>query len=315
MSKIKFGVNIDEAPEMLWGADYNAMKNMAQQAEVLGYTSLWVMDHFYWGKGPRGLGGEGIVFEPWTLLAALATETEKMKLGVMVSCNSFRHPSITAKVAATIDVISNGRVILGYGAGWFQEEYEAFGFPFLSPSVRLNQMREAIIIIKKLWTEKRTTFKGKHYSLQNAPGNPKPIQKPYPPIMIGGGGEKLTLRIVAELANMWNLYGVPIEIYKRKVDILTKYCDALGKKITDIELTWTGNLTLANDEKQLQKKIERYIKEYRIHSVQNIMASTYDDCIEKLQEFIDIGCTHFIFNLQTFNEDKEAFMEKIAPSF
>jgi alkanesulfonate monooxygenase SsuD/methylene tetrahydromethanopterin reductase-like flavin-dependent oxidoreductase (luciferase family) len=114
---------------------------------------------------------------------------------------------------------------------------------------------------------------------------------------------------------MWNLYGVPIEIYKRKVDILTKYCDALGKKITDIELTWTGNLTLANDEKQLQKKIERYIKEYRIHSVQNIMASTYDDCIEKLQEFIDIGCTHFIFNLQTFNEDKEAFMEKIAPSF
>jgi F420-dependent oxidoreductase-like protein len=315
MSKIKFGVNIDEAPEMLWHADYNATKNMAQQAELLGYTSLWVMDHFYWGKGPRALGGEGTVFEPWTLLSALAIETDKMKLGVMVSCNSFRHPSIIAKVAATIDVISNGRVIFGYGAGWFQEEYDAFGFPFLSPSVRLNQMKEAIIVIKKLWTEKRTTFQGKYYNLQNAPGNPKPIQKPYPPIMIGGGGEKLTLRIVAELADMWNLYGVPIEIYKRKVDILTTYCDALGKKITDIELTWTGNLTLANDAKQLQKKIDRYIKENRIYSVPNIIASTYDDCIGKLQQFVDIGCTHFIFNLQTFNEDKEAFMEKIAPSF
>ena len=315
MSKIKFGVNIDEAPEILWDIDYTATKNMAQQAEVLGYTSLWVQDHFYWGKGPRGLDGEGAVFEPWTLLAALATETKKMKLGVMVSCNSFRHPSITAKIATTIDVISNGRVILGYGAGWRQEEYEAYGFPFPRPSVRLKQMREAIIVIKKLWTEKRANFQGKYYRLKDAPGNPKPIQKPHPPIMIGGGGEKLTLRIVAELADMWDLHGAPFEIYKRKLDILTKYCDECGRKMRDIELTWSGDLTLAKGEKQLRKKIERYLKEDRIHSPQSVMTSTYDDCIEKLQKFVDLGCTYFTFNLQTFNEDKEAFMEQIAPSF
>jgi alkanesulfonate monooxygenase SsuD/methylene tetrahydromethanopterin reductase-like flavin-dependent oxidoreductase (luciferase family) len=176
-------------------------------------------------------------------------------------------------------------------------------------------MREAILLIKKLWTEKTTTFNGTYYQLQNAPGNPKPLQKPHPPIMIGGGGEKLTLKIVAELADAWNLYGVPISFYKRKVDILTKYCDALGRKVKDIELTWTGNLTIAKDEKLLQKKIERYLKEHRIFSVQSILAATYDDCIEKLQKFIDVGCTHFIFNLQTFNEDKAAFMEQIAPSF
>ena len=315
MPKIKFGVNIDEAPEMLWNVDYTATKTMTKQAEALGYKSLWVMDHFYWGKGPRGGSGEGVVFEPWTLLAALASETETMKLGVMVSCNSFRHPSVTAKIATTIDVISNGRIILGYGAGWFQEEYEAFGFPFLPPATRLQQMREAIIVIKKLWTEKRTTFHGKHYHLQNAPGNPKPLQTPHPPIMIGGGGEKITLKIVAELADMWNLYAVPIELYKRKVDILTNYCDEVGTKIKDIELTWTGNLTLAKDEHHLQKKIERYLKEHRIFSVQSALASTYDDCIETLQKFVDVGCTHFIFNLQTFNEDKEAFMDQIAPSF
>jgi F420-dependent oxidoreductase-like protein len=288
---------------------------MAQESEVLGYKSLWAMDHLYRGKGPRRLGSEGVVFEPWTLLAALATETKKMKLGVMVSCNSFRHPSITAKVATTIDVISNGRVILGYGAGWFQEEYKAFGFPFHSHAVRLKQMREAIILIKKLWTEKRATFQGKYYCLQNASGNPKPIQKPHPPIMIGGGGEKLTLKIVAELADAWNLYRLPIEIYKRKVDVLTRYCDELGKKIGDIELSWTGNLTIAKDEKELQKKIERYLKESRNFSLQSILACTYDDCIEKLQKFVDVGCTHFIFNLQTFNESKEVFMEQIMPSF
>jgi len=133
--------------------------------------------------------------------------------------------------------------------------------------------------------------------------------------LIGGGGEKLTLRIVAELADMWDLNGVPFEIYKRKLDILTKYCDECGRKMRDIELTWSGDLTLAKGEKQLRKKIGRYLKEDLIHSPQSVMTSTYDDCIEKLQKFVDLGCTYFIFNLQTFNEDKEAFMEQIAPSF
>ena len=239
-----------------------------------------------------------------------------MKTGIMVTCNSFRHPSLTAKMAATLDVISNGKLIFGYGAGWKHDAYESYGYPFPKADIRIKQMREAIILIKKLWTEERASFRGDYYNISNTPCNPKPIQKPHPPIMIGGGGEKLTLKIAAELADAWNLYGVPVETYKRKVDILTKYCDEFGKRIEDIELSWAGNMILSEDKKQLNRKIERYLKERRIYSTDyKGIISTYNDCIEKLQKYIDLGCKHFVFLLQTFSEDKEAFIEKIAPSF
>lgn len=316
MSKIRFGVNIDEAPEILKWADYDAIKDMVIQCEALDYYSLWVQDHLTWGKGLNGEGGEGNVFEAWTLLSALSAVTSKMKLGVMVTCNSFRHPSLMAKMATTLDVISNGRLIFGYGAGWKQDEYEAYGFPFHKASVRLKQMREAIIVIHKLWVDERASFQGTYYTVTKAPCYPKPMQKPHPPIMIGGGGEKLTLKIAAELADGWNLYGASVETYKRKVDILTKYCDEYGKRIEEIELSWAGNLILAEDKRRLNKKIARYLKENRIYATDHKgIVSTYDDCVEKLQTYIDIGCTHFVFLLQTFNEDKESFIEKIAPSF
>jgi len=174
MSKIRFGVNIDEAPEILKWADYDAVKDMVIQCEALDYYSLWVQDHLTWGKGLNGEGGEGNVFEAWTLLSALSAATSKMKLGVMVTCNSFRHPSLMAKIAATLDVISNGRLIFGYGAGWKQDEYEAYGFSFHKASIRIKQMREAIILIHKLWVDERASFQGTYYTVTEAPCNPKP---------------------------------------------------------------------------------------------------------------------------------------------
>ena len=303
MSKIKFGVTINAAPDMIYQSNYDSIKKIAQECERLGYDSLWVMDHLLWG-----VFNEGSVFEVWTLLTALATETESIKLGPLVACNSFRNPTLTAKIASTFDIISNGRLIFGYGAGWKEEEYEAYGYRFGDPAARVNQMREGVTLIKKLWIEEKTSFQGDFYEAKEAICKPKPVQKPHPPIMIGGGGEKYTLKVAAEIANIWNVWGPSIEEYKRKVNILKGYCDKLGRKIHDIELSWSGNILIGKNEEQLNKKISRYGKDISF-------VCTYDSCIEKLQEYIDAGCNEFIFSLYTFNDEKENFMEEIASSF
>ncbi len=303
MSKIKFGVTINAAPDMLYRSDYNSIRKIAQECERLGYDSLWVMDHLIWGDY-----NEGSVFEAFALLSALAVETKSIKLGPLVTCNSFRSPTLTAKIASTIDIISNGRLIFGYGAGWKEEEYKAYGFPFSDPVTRVKQMREGITLIKKLWTEEKTTFKGDFYEAKDAICKPKPVQKPHPPIMIGGGGEKYTLKVAAEIGNIWNAWGPNTEEYKRKANILKEYCDKLGRKIDDIDLSWSGNILIGKNEKDLNKKISRYGKDISF-------VCTYDNCTEILQDYIDAGCKEFIFSLYSFNDEKETFMDEIASSF
>ncbi|MFX0081494.1 MAG: TIGR03560 family F420-dependent LLM class oxidoreductase [Candidatus Hodarchaeota archaeon] len=303
MSKIKFGVTINATPDMLYRSDYNSVRKMAQECERLGYDSLWAMDHFMWGPF-----NEGSVFEAWTLLSALAVETKSIKLGPLVACNSFRSPTLTAKIAATIDVISKGRLIFGYGAGWKEEEYKAYGFSFRDPVTRVNQMREGITLIKKLWTEESTSFQGEFYEAKEAICKPKPLQKPHPPIMIGGGGEKYTLKVAAEIGNIWDRWGASIEEYKRKVHILQEYCDILERKIEDIELSWSGNFLIGKNKIDLNKKISALGVEKGIYC-------TYDNCINVLQEYVDLGCKQFIFVITGFKDEKETFMEEIASSF
>jgi F420-dependent oxidoreductase-like protein len=303
MSKIKFGITIDAAPDMLFRSDYDSIKKRAQEYERLGYDSLWAMDHLIWG-----FNDEGSVFEAWTLLSALAVETQSIRLGPLVACNSFRNPTLTAKIASTIDVISKGRLIFGYGAGWKEEEYKAYGFRFEDPVTRVNQMREGITLIKKLWTEERTSFQGDFYEAKEAICKPKPIQKPHPPIMIGGKGEKYTLKVAAEFGNIWDAWGASVEDYKRKVNILEEHCDKLERKIDDISLSWSGNILIGKNERQLNRKISRY-------GIENCILCTYDNCIEILQDYIDLGCTQFIFSLYSFSGEEETFMEEIASSF
>ncbi|MFX1574479.1 MAG: TIGR03560 family F420-dependent LLM class oxidoreductase [Promethearchaeota archaeon] len=303
MSKIKFGMTINSTPEMLIQSDYDSIKKIAQECESLGYDSIWAMDHLTWG-----ILEEGNVFEAWTLLSALARDTKSIKLGPLVACNAFRNPTLTAKIAATLDIISNGRLIFGYGAGWKEEEHNSYGFKFNDRVIRVKQMREGITLIKKLWTEKRTRFQGDFYEAKDAVCNPKPLQKPHPPIMIGGGGEKYTLKIAAEIGNIWDRWGASIEEYRRKVNILHEYCEELGRKFDDIELSWSGPFLIEKDETQLNKKI-------RISGREKGIFCTYNNGIEILQEYVDLGCSQFIFTLDTFNEEKETFMEEIASSF
>jgi alkanesulfonate monooxygenase SsuD/methylene tetrahydromethanopterin reductase-like flavin-dependent oxidoreductase (luciferase family) len=303
MSKIKFGVTINATPDMLYRSDYDSIKKLALECESLGYDSLWAMDHLMWGPFNRGS-----VFDAWTLLSALAVETKSIKLGPLVGCNSFRSPSLTAKIAATVDIISKGRLIFAYGAGWKEDEYRAYGFPFGDPVTRLKQMREGIILIKKLWTEEKTSFKGEFYEVKDAIGNPKPLQKPHPPIMIGGGGEKYTLKVAAEIGNIWDRWGASIEEYRRKVHILREHCDKLGRKFEEIELSWSGNFVIGRNKMDLNKKIGSF-------GVGGGIYCTYENCIDVLQEYIDLGCKQFIFVITGFKDEKEKFIKEIASSF
>lgn len=303
MSEVKFGVSINAAPEMLFESDYDAVKERAQECERLGYDSLWAMDHLMWGDND-----EGSVFEVWTLLSALATETEDIKLGPLVACNSYRNPALTAKIGSTIDIISDGRLIFGYGAGWKEKEYEAYGFQFRDPVTRVKRMKEGITLIKKLWTEERTSFRGDFYETKDAICRPKPVQDPHPPVMIGGGGEKYTIKIAGEIGDMWNVWGATGGEYRRKANILKEHCDEIGREIDDIELTWSGNILIGENERLLNRKIEKYDEE-------NSILCTYDNCVERLQDYVDSGCEHFIFSLHSFDGEKKKFMEEIAPSF
>lgn len=310
MPRIRFGITIDGAPQMLLKADYNAIRDIAVQCQDLDYDSLWVMDHLSGGKDEKGA-----IFEAWTLLSALSTETHGIKLGTLVACNSYRNPSLTAKIASTFDVISKGRLILGYGAGWKKNEYESYGFPFLDPSTRVQQLREGIIILKKLWTEERSSFNGEHYKIKDAICEPKPVQKPHPPIIVGGGG-KHTLKVAAELGDGWDSWGVQVDEYKRRIDVLTTYCDDLGRRIEDLELSWSGDMFLFKDEYELNRKMEEFKIQYQTqYQTQYQILCTYDNCVKKLQEYIDLGCSHFIFSLRSFNGELEEFRDRIVPSF
>lgn len=190
--------------------------------EELGYDSAWLCDHLIQPSHP-----DGPYFEGWTLLAALATQTARIRLGVLVSCNTFRHPALLAKESVTVDHVSNGRLELGLGAGWYVPEHQKFGIDFPEPAELVERFREAVEIVDSLCRNDLTTYEGKHYRLTEAPGRPGPLQKPRPPFTLGAHGPRM-LRIVAEHADTWNSFGTPEQIKERNA-ILDAHCRAIGR--------------------------------------------------------------------------------------
>jgi F420-dependent oxidoreductase-like protein len=190
--------------------EWSTMVDVAQTIERAGYESLWVYDHFHTVPVPT----QEVTYEAWTLMAALATVTDTVRLGQMCTCNSYRPPSYLAKVAASIDVISGGRVEMGIGAGWYEHEYDGYGYPYPKPSVRIGQLREGVEIMKRMWTEDEVHFDGEHYTLKGAICQPKPLQDPHIPFWIAGGGEQLTLRVAARYASYTN-FGADLDEFRR----------------------------------------------------------------------------------------------------
>jgi F420-dependent oxidoreductase-like protein len=203
---------------------WNDVSTLWRHAEQTGWDAACVTDHFM----PNTPDRVGDMLEAWTTLTALAALTKRMRVGTIVSGNTYRHPAVLAKMAANIDIISGGRLICGIGAGWQENEHAAYGLPFYTVGERLKRLDEACQVLNLLWTQERSTFKGKYYQLDDAPLMPKPVQKPRPELMIGGGGEKVTLKIVARWADHWNVWGGP-ETLAKKGKILDGYCAEIGR--------------------------------------------------------------------------------------
>jgi alkanesulfonate monooxygenase SsuD/methylene tetrahydromethanopterin reductase-like flavin-dependent oxidoreductase (luciferase family) len=243
--------------------------------------------------------GNRPILECWSTLVALSAVTTHLRLGTMVTCNSFRNPALLAKIAATVDVISGGRLEFGIGAGVQEAEHRAYGFPFPAASNRIERLREAVEVIKALWTEEKASYKGKHYSIKKAVCEPKPLQKPHPPITIGGGGEKLTLKVTAQHADRYDWGYVPsLELYKNKLNVLETHCSMVGRDFQEIEKScWPGGqVVIARNRKELGAKIVREkpnsvaLEDFERTS----LIGTPDECVRKMQPYVDLGVTHFM---------------------
>jgi len=280
-SPIRFGI---QTP--IEGTTFEALARHWQAAETLGYDTIWLDDHFYGVVAPPQADSP----ECWVLMSALARETSRIRFGTLVGCNSYRQPSLVAKMASTLDHISNGRLEFGIGAGWFEQEYLGYGFDFPSIRTRLEQLAEGLEIFRRMWTEERASFEGKHYRLHQAWCNPKPVQQPYPPIMIGGGGEKVLLRLVAQYADRWN-FGGSVDEFRLKLPILEAHCRDVGRDFGHIEKSWFGTIIIEENEANLERRLAK--RGGRADLIPGIVG-TPEQVAERLRQYIAIGVTHFI---------------------
>jgi F420-dependent oxidoreductase-like protein len=282
----------------------DSLKILATRAENLGFDSFWVMDHFHQisvvGKQ------EDPMLEGWTTISVLAGITSKIKLGTLVTGVIYRHPSVLAKMGATLDVLSKGRLFMGIGAAWNQEESLAYGIPFFPNKERLLRLEEAIQIIRKMWTEEpAATFNGKYYQISNAYCNPKPVQKPSPPIMVGGSGERHTLKIIAKYADACNLFG-SAETIKRKLSILREHCKSVGRDYDSILKTKLGFIVIDNDRETLEKRIQQISKVIPEEQVRDIITyGTPEDVLKQIELMEEVGIEYLIVDLEP-NRELEA---------
>ncbi|HUY21238.1 MAG TPA: LLM class flavin-dependent oxidoreductase [Acidimicrobiales bacterium] len=288
---------------------------LARQAEELGYDHIWVYDHVE--TVPRREPTH--VFEAFTMLAALSQCTDRVGLGQLVTCSSYRNAGLLAKEGACIDVYSGGRLILGLGAGWFHEEYASYGYRFLPARDRLTALEETVSAIRMLWSEQTVTFDGQHVHLHDAYCDPKPIQR-FPPVWIGGGGEQVNLRIAARHADATN-WQVGLEAFRRKSQLLERYCEEIGRPFTEITRTHGPDCRIFDTEEELHRWCDEldgghlwggqppdeYIRENFV--------GTVDQVAEKAQEFVDAGARDFVLWMRDYPSDEtlRRFIGEVVP--
>jgi F420-dependent oxidoreductase-like protein len=298
---MKFGIQHPNFTHDGKGAELvDGLKLVATRAETAGFDSFWVMDHFHQIQHV-GQPHEPML-ESWTTLATLAGLTSRIKLGTLVTGIVYRYPSILAKIGATLDVLSKGRLFMGIGAAWNEEESKAYGIAFPKPKERLQRLEEAVQIIQRMWTEKQVSFDGKFYTIRDAFCEPKPIQKPHPPILIGGAGERETLRIVAKYADACNLFGSPNTI-RSKLQILRNHCKRVGRDYDAILKTKLGTVIIDDDLDRLQRRIAERFKDFPENMRSEMI--TYgrpDDVHRQIEAFREAGIEYFITNFEPERE-------------
>ena len=302
----------------LTGTSWTDVLELWRHVEATGWDIACVTDHFM----PNSRDREGAVLESWSTLSALAALIPRIRLGTIVLGNGYRHPAVVAKMAAQVDIISNGRLLLGLGAGWQENEHTAYGIPFYTMRERLDRLDEACEVIRSLWTQQRSHFEGRFYRLSDAPLMPKPVQQPHPELMIGGGGERVTLRIVASHADHWNVWGGP-EVLARKTTVLEEHCAKLGRDSKTI--TRSVNMALLITDKKaevdgLANSITRRLGSHAADAQDICLAGTLDQIREKLRKVREAGAdTVFIPTmfrpLADLRRDMDRLISEIAPEF
>lgn len=283
--------------------------------DAAGYDTAWTFDHFL----PIFSDPSGPCFEGWIALAALAGETKRVEIGALVTGNTYRHPAVLANMGATLDHMSGGRLIMGMGAAWFELEHNAYGIPFYTVGERIRRLDEALEIIKLLWSQKQTSFDGRYYKIKDAYCEPKPVRQPRPPLMIGGAGEKLMLRVVAKHADQWNTFGSP-EVFKYKIEILKEHCSAIGRNPDDIEISWSGAALVTNSKEQKEAVIggvSRAMNTTLEETEQRMLIGSIAEISERIGQFIEAGVTHFILSMTPpySHETISQFAEEVIPQF
>jgi len=296
-------------------AQYEAMTAVGRDAEKAGFDSIWVYDHFHTVPTPE----METTFECWSITAGLARDTQSIKIGQMVTCNGYRNPALLAKIASTIDVMSAGRLLCGLGAGWYEHEWRAYGYGFPDVSERMRAFREAVEIVVKMWTEERPTYAGKFYTIDGPINEPKGIQRPHIPLWLGGGGEKVTLKLVAKYAQACNVGGGNPELVRQKLDILRGHCDALGRDYQSIAKSTNLNVFLINpgdDPEQATAKArgKASLEEYR----KGTMVATPAEVRERVQQLVEAGADYIIAYLPRVAYERERvaqFAEEVMNHF
>jgi F420-dependent oxidoreductase-like protein len=272
---------------------FEALVRVARRAEALGFDSVWLFDHFHTYFKPV----LETTFEAWTTTAALARETSRIRIGQMVTGNGYRNPALLAKMASTVDVMSHGRLDFGIGAGWYEHEYLAYGYPYPPVSERLAMLGEALEVITAMWTQPHASFAGVHYRVDGAINEPKGVQTPHPPIWVGGSGEKVTLRLAARYGDATNFGGHLDDMgwYRHKWDVIAAHCEAIGRdpasliRSTDVETTL---LAPGDDPAALTERYRRGqpLDEYRTHAV----VGGAQEVIDTYGRLIDAGVDYII---------------------
>lgn len=273
---------------------YETMTRVALLAEELGFDSIWLYDHFHTVPQPT----QQVTFESWVSTAALARDTRRVRIGQIVTCNSYRNPALLAKMASTVDVLSHGRLELGIGAGWYEHEYRAYGYDYPDAPTRLRQLREAVQVILKMWTEEEAVFEGTYYQVRGAINQPKGVQKPHIPLLIGGGGEKVTLKLVAQYGDACNVGHLDNEGLARKFAILKQHCDTVGRDYQQIRRTVLMNCAISADDAEALKKAEafrRNIPSGRMR--EQALVGTPDAIRARLREMEQAGAQEVIIYL------------------
>ena len=307
---IRFGIQTGQQD-----VTYQDILKIWKEAEALGFDSAWDFDHFMPIRGDVN----NPCLEGWTLLSALAAQTSKLRIGTLVTGNTYRNPALLAKMVTTVDQISNGRVYLGIGAAWFEPDHQAYGFPFYTAKERTERLAEALDVITRLWTQDHPSFTGKYYLLDKAPFNPPPVQKPHPPIVIGGKGKKWIMPLVAKYADGWNVpLGVSPEGIKKRLAIIHNECQRIGRTPCDPEVSAFLVLYSISDIPLAGPTLRFGARVIAGKSVsRSILAGSPKEITETIQSYIDAGASHIILHIEPpYNPELlRRFATEVMPNF